>query len=160
MTINIKVCVYDLCLTLSLGHKLFYPATCTFLRKWTLNLCTFFQFLYPVHGIFICYWCCSVSLVYTLFQSQNISWVSFLWSEIISWKVLRTLHIGFIDFLQLKILFQLFSKFSWPFSACLRHCNGPSLQSTKMNFYLEDWKRKNWVAGQGFGTVEHAQNCL
>ena len=39
MTINIKVCEYNLCLTLSLGHKLLYPATCTFLRKQTLNLC-------------------------------------------------------------------------------------------------------------------------
>ena len=73
---------------------------------------------------------------------------------------LRTLHIGFIDFIQLRILFQLFSKFSWPFSACLRHCNWPCLQSTTMNFYLEEWKRRNWVAGQGFCTVEHAQNCL
>ena len=36
---------------------------------------------------------------------------------------LRTLHIGFIDFIQLRILFQLFSKFSWPFSACLGHYN-------------------------------------
>ena len=39
MTINIKVCVYNLCLTLSLGHKLLQPATGTFQRKQTLNLC-------------------------------------------------------------------------------------------------------------------------
>ena len=38
MTINIKVCVYNLCLTLSLGHKLLYPATCTFLRKIDIEL--------------------------------------------------------------------------------------------------------------------------
>ena len=39
MTINIKVCVYGLCVTLSLGHKLSYPATGTLLRKQILNLC-------------------------------------------------------------------------------------------------------------------------
>ena len=33
MTTNIKICVYNLCLTLSLGHKVLYPATGTFLRK-------------------------------------------------------------------------------------------------------------------------------
>ena len=42
----------------------------------------------------MCYWCCSVNLIYTLFWSQNISWVGFLCSEIISWKVLRTLRCG------------------------------------------------------------------
>ena len=33
MTINIKVCVYNLCLTLPLGHKLLYLATGTFLKN-------------------------------------------------------------------------------------------------------------------------------
>ena len=36
---RIAVCVYNLCLTPSLGHKLLYPATGTFLRKYILNLC-------------------------------------------------------------------------------------------------------------------------
>ena len=67
------------------------------------------------------------------------------------WPQKRRLKSEFSFFQSLLQLLQPFTlsnvKFSWPFSACLGHCNWPCLQSTTMN--LQEWKRRKWVAGHG-----------
>ena len=67
------------------------------------------------------------------------------------WPQKRRLKSEFPFFQSLLQLLQPFTlsnvKFSWPFSACLGHCNWPCLQSTTMN--LQEWKRRKWVAGHG-----------
>ena len=67
------------------------------------------------------------------------------------WPQKRRLKSEFSFFQSLLQLLQPFTlsnvKFSWPFSACLGHCNWPCLQSTTMN--LQEWKRRKRVAGHG-----------
>ena len=114
--------------TLSLGHKLLYPATGTFLRKETLNLCCGhyvmsatlrYLFSVPLHSslyFHVLLMLLSYSDVYFILISKyflgRLSLLRNYKLKSVADITLRTLHIGFIDFIQLRILFQLFSKFS------------------------------------------------
>ena len=120
--------MYNLCLTLSLGHKLLYPATGTFRRKKTLNLCCGhyvmsatlrYLFSVPLHSslyFHVLLMLLSYSDVYFILISKyflgRLSLLRNYKLKSVADITLRTLHIGFIDFIQLRILFQLFSKFS------------------------------------------------
>ena len=135
MTINIKVCVYNLCLTLSLGHKLLQPATDTFRRKQTLNLCcghyvmsATLRYLFSVslHSslyFHVLLMLLSQSDVYFILISKyflgRLSLLRNYKLKSVADITLRT-HIGFIDFIQTQnplstffLIFLTFQCLSW-----------------------------------------------